>query len=385
MAAPSRLRRWAASLAIAIGVSAASALPAAADDAVRNFRAHLGFGAEHPLAQSGWRAFVERLAKETPPAKLDIFLNGPAPTDAAAIENLGRGDYAFGAAALPAFPNDFPYAALLAELGLAGGEDELAASAAITELLAIDCIACQGAFQTKGLVFLGAYSAARYVMICRTPTAALDAFRGLKVATPGSAWDRLMAGLGAVADGQDEAGARFAAGELDALIATPMRLADPAVAGGARHVLAAPFGAYRGGAAFLASAQHWGQLDAGQRRAAMNAAADGLVAAVWGYQNLADAALNAASAGGLSVSDASPTLADAIRRQVQADNGRVAATAFERFGVADGPAFLERFLLLYDKYAALLAGVADAPAAAEILRLEIFDRMDAASYGLEQG
>lgn len=382
MATATRLRLWAASLAIATGALAA---PATAEDAVRNFRAHLGFGAEHPLAQSGWRAFVERLAKETPPAKLDIFLNGPAPTDAAAIENLGRGDYAFGAAALPAFPSDFPYAALLSELGLAGGEDELAASAAITELLAIDCIECQGAFQTKGLVFLGAYSAARYVMICRKPAAALDAFRGLKVATPGSAWDRLMAGLGAVADGQDEAAARFAAGELDALIATPMRLADPAVANGARHVLAAPFGAYRGGAAFLASAQHWGQLGAGERRAAMNAAADGLVAAVWGYQNLADAALNAASAGGLSVSDASPTLADAIRRQVQADNSRIAATAFERFGVADGPAFLERFLLLYDKYAALLAGVADAPAAAEILRLEIFDRMDAASYGLEQG
>lgn len=372
--------------AAALGLLAAPPPAAAADDAPEAVRAHLGYGADHPLAQSGWRAFVERLARETPPAKLDIFLNGPSPADVAAIENLGRGDYAYGAAALPAFPADFPHSALLAELGLAGGEDELAASAAATELLALDCPSCRADFAKQRVVFLGAYSAPRYVMIARQSTSAVDGFKGLVVGTPGSAWDRLVGVLGGVPASVDaDAAELFASGEVDALIATPMRLADADIAQHARHVLAGRFGAYRGGAAFLASADHWSRLDAAGRRAAMNAAADGLVAAVWGYQNMADAALDAAVAGGLATAPASPELAEAIRQIVAADNRRIAATALERFGVDDAGPFLDRFLLLYDKFAVLLAGVTDAAAAAEVLRLEIFDRLDAGSYGLEEG
>ena len=162
-------------------------------------RAHIGYGAEHPLAQSGWRAFGERLAREPAGPKVVLYLNGPPPEDPEAIGNLGRGDYAFGAAALPAFARDFPYAALLSELGLVGGDDELAATAAATELMALDCAACIKAFQAQRIVFLGAYSAARYVMISSKPVATLEGFKGLNVLTPGSAWDRLAAGLGGVA------------------------------------------------------------------------------------------------------------------------------------------------------------------------------------------
>lgn len=365
-----------------------AAMPAKSygDETVERARAHIGFGADHPIVQRGWRAFLDRLAEEAPSAKLDIFLDGPAPDDARAIENLGRGDYAYGAAALPAFPSRFPYSALLAELGLAGGDDELAATAAATELMMFECPPCLEAFRQRRVVFLGAYSAARYVLISQGDVASVGAFNGLAVTTPGSAWDRLIGRLGGnVVAGSADANALIDEGKIAAIIATPLKLSAPEVSGFARHVLAAPFGAYRGAAAFLASADHWSGLTPARRRAALRAASDGLVAGVWGYQNMADAALSAAAARGIVIAPAPPNLADAIRSAIADDSRRVAATAKERFGVDDADAFLDRFLLLYDKFAVILADVNDAAAAAAVLRQEIFDRVDINRYGLEAG
>jgi hypothetical protein len=354
----------------------------AADE--RPVRAHIGYGAEHPLAQSGWRAFLNRLSQERAAPKLALFLNGPPPDDPAAIENLGRGDYAFGAAALPAFTNDFPYTALLSEQGLAGGADELAAAAAATELLAIDCIGCQRAFAAKRIVFLGGYSAARYVLLSRSRANSPMAFRGLAALTPGSAWDRLIGSLGGVVrEEEGDAGDLFAKGAIGAAITTPMELSDPDVWAHARHALIAPLGAYRGGGAFLASAGYWGRMTAKGRRAVMNATADGIVGVVWGFQNMADAAMRAAAARGLTVDAPTPELAEAMRIAIAADNRRVAETAGERFGITDAAAFLDRFLLLYDKFAVLLANVRDPASASQVLRQEIFDRIDVNRYGME--
>lgn len=380
--AAGRLRLKAAAAGAALAASLA-ALPALAAD--EPARAHIGYGADHPLTQSGWRAFAARLDAETAAPKLNLFLNGPPPDHPAAIDDLGRGDYAFGAASLPAFVADFPYAALLSELGLAAGEDELAATAAATELLAIDCGACIGAFARKRIVFLGAYSAARYVLLSRQAVTKPEAFRGLAALTPGSAWDRMIVGLGGVAREElGSAGEMFERGEIDAVIATPMALAEPRVWAHARHVLSGPFGAYRGGGAFLASAGYWSGLEAPARRAIMNAAADGLVGVVWGYQNIADAALRAAAARGLVIDGPSAELAEAFRAATAEDSRRIVDTAGERFGIQDAGLFLDRFLFLYDKFAVLLAGAKDASDAAAILRQEIFDRIDVRQYGMEQ-
>jgi TRAP-type transport system periplasmic protein len=349
-------------------------------------RAHIGFGPDHPLAQSGWRAFGERLDKTKGAPKLSLFLNGPPPSDPAAIESLGRNDYAFGAAALSAFPTVFPYAALLAELGLAGGEDELAAAAAVTELLALDCVACRQSFFRRRVVFLGAYGAARYVMLSQEQANTVVAFRSLSALTPGSAWDRLIQRLGGRAHEEDgDPGDLLAKGAITAAIATPMELSDPDVWRHARYALKAPFGAYRGGAAFMGSAAYWQSLTPNERRAVLTATADGIVGVVWGYQNMAAAALRAAAARGLQVDVATPQLDEAIRAAIAADNKLVAETAGERFAVRDAALFLDRFLLLYDKFAVLLSTARDAPSAAAVLKREIFDRIPVETYGLTKG
>lgn len=368
-----------------VALVGALALADAAGAAEPPARAHIGYGPKHPLANAGWRAFLNRLEQEPSGPAVRLFLNGPPPDGPAAIDALARNDHAFGSAALSAFPDAFPYAALLAELGLAGGEDELAAAAAATELLALDCRLCLRAFADRGIVFLGAYSAARYILLSQEPATAPAAFAGLAALTPGSAWDRLVRSLGGVAIEEDgDAGDLFAKREIGAAITTPMELADPEVWSHVRHALIAPLGAYRGGGGFLASAEYWQALQPKERRAIMNAAADGMVGVVWGYQYLADQAIRTAAGRGLKVDAASPELAEAMRAAIAADTRRIADTASERFGVRDAPAFLDRFLLLYDKFAVLLSNAKDATEAAAVIRLEIFDRLDVNVYGMEK-
>lgn len=373
-------------LAILATLLSAALILTSPTQAAEPARAHIGVGPNHPLAQSGWRAFGERLAKTKGAPKLSLFLNGPPPSDPAAIESLGRNDYAFGAAALSAFPTAFPYAALLAELGLAGGEDELAAAAAATEFLALDCIACRQSFLSRRVVFLGAYGAARYVMLSQASANTVIAFRSLSALTPGSAWDRLIQRLGGRAHEEDGGpGDLLAKGVITAAIATPMELSDPDVLRHARFALKAPFGAYRGGAAFMGSGAYWQSLTPNERRAVLTATADGIVGVVWGYRNMADAALRAAAARGLQIDVATPQLDEAIMAAIATDNKLVAETAGERFAVRDATLFLDRFLLLYDKFAVLLSKARDAPSAAAVLKREIFDRIPVETYGLTKG
>lgn len=355
-----------------------------ADEAAR--RAHVGYGAGHPLVQGGWRAFLDGLARTPAAPKIELFLNGPPPDAPESIDGLARGDYALGSAALPAFRDRFPQAALLAELGLAAGDDELAAAAAATELLALDCASCVRAFGEQGIVFMGAYSAARYVLISTEAAGPRGFFRDRVTLTPGSPWDRLVVGLGgATPPTARGAGEMFAAGEIQAAIETPMALADPDVWARARHVLTGPLGAFRAGGAFLASGHYWRELEPAGRRALLDATADGLVGVLWGYRAMAAAALRGAAARGLVVEPASPELAEAMRAIADEDIRRIVATSQERFSIADAARIHERFLFLYDKFSVLLADVENAEAAARILRQEIFDRIDVESYGMEQG
>ena len=365
---------------IAIGCSSATR----AED--NSARAHIGFAATHPLTQAGWRTFAERLKKEPDAPKLKIFLNGPAGDDFSAIENLARGHYEFGSAALPAFPEVFPHTALISELGIIGGDNELAAAAAITELLMADCSLCQKIFKKQRIVFLGAYSSARFVLLSYDRLNTPFAFQGLATLTPGSAWDRLIVSLGGkISEDYSDASDLFARGEISATIAMPLELSNPAVKAHTRNVLIAPLGSFRGGAGFLASASYWQNLTPKARRAILNAASDGIVSTVTAYHAISEAALEKAKSEGLTIDTASPDLVEKMQNHIQTDILGIAQTAQERFGIVDAANFIDRFSYLYDKFAGLLTQAQSSQQSAQVLREQIFDRLDVLKYGVEPG
>ncbi len=336
-------------------------------------RAHLGYSMKHPLVKAGWYSFSEKLKTEEDAPKLKVFLNGPAGDDFSAIENLARGHYQFGSAALPSFPETFPHAALLAEMGLVGGGNELAATAAITELLAIQCKPCAQIFDKQGIVFLGAYGAAPFVILSYDALNTPLAFQELTTLTPGTAWDRLIISLGGkVTQDFSDAGDLFARGEISAAIATPLELSNPAVKAQTRNILSAPLGAFRGGGAFLASASYWRQLSAEARGSILNALPSAIVSTSIEYKRISDLAIEEAKA---------EDLAAKIHQHAENDLSAIIQTAENRFGLTNASEFASQFLSLNQKFEKLLAKIQTEEEAAQILKAEIFDQLKRSKYG----
>ena len=337
---------------------------------------------KHPLVKAGWYSFSEKLKTEEDAPKLKVFLNGPAGDDFSAIENLARGHYQFGSAALPSFPETFPHAALLAEMGLVGGGNELAATAAITELLAIQCKPCAQIFDRQGIVFLGAYGAAPFVILSYDALNTPLAFQELTTLTPGTAWDRLIISLGGkVTQDFSDAGDLFARGEISAAIATPLELSNPAVKAQTRNILSAPLGAFRGGGAFLASASYWRQLSAEARGSILNALPSAIVSTSIEYKRISDLAIEEAKAEGLIVSQATQDLATKIHQHAENDLSDIIQTAENRFGLTNASEFASQFLSLNQKFEKLLAKTQTEEEAAQILKAEIFDQLKRSKYG----
>ena len=370
---------WCSVLASAISLAICTAVRAEEPLA----RAHLGYSIKHPLVKAGWYSFSEKLKTEEDAPRLKVFLNGPAGDDFSAIENLARGHYQFGSAALPSFPETFPHAALLAEMGLVGGGNELAATAAITELLAIQCRPCAQIFDKQGIVFLGVYGAAPFVLLSYDELNTPLAFQELTTLTPGTAWDRLIISLGGkVTQDFSDAGDLFARGEISAAIATPLELSNPAVKAQTRHILSAPLGSFRGAGAFLASASYWQQLPPKARGSILNALPSGIVSTTIEYKRISDLAIEEAKSEGLIVNQAAQDLTAKIQKHAEDDLSAIIQTAEKRFGLTNASEFVSQFLSLYQKFEKMLAKAQTQEEAAQILKTEIFDQLKRSNYGL---
>lgn len=363
--------------ALVLGLLLSISAPAQAQDPAR-WVARYPLSPQHPAVAIGWANLKKALA---PQIELELRLRGPRLGTPEALESLARGQHQAGIIPLASYPRDFPYWAMLGEMFMIG-HDPLAAAAAITELVMLECEVCLENLARQKLVFLGTYGAGRYGLIAPRPLTKADSLKDKIVATPGSLWDRLARQLGgkpagAVADPRKA----LALGEVTALIDIPSALLDPNLAGHAIAFTRLPLGSYRGASPLTINRNAWAELSSSQRKRVFNAAAASLVQITAAYQASEEAAL--AKATRTIIAEGNPLLQDRIRSFADDDLAKVTATAEARFGITDAPEFALRLKELFDKYATLLAPPQKEAAAISLLRTEIFDRLDPETYGLE--
>ncbi|MCA8929692.1 MAG: hypothetical protein KDC18_16625 [Alphaproteobacteria bacterium] len=370
--------RFALSLALVLALPLGPAPAMAAEPTV--WQAQYPLAPDHPVVTEGWAAMAAALK---PDIDLQLRLTGPRLGTAESLDALSLGAHQMAPVALASYPDDFPHWAMLGELFLVGGES-VAAAAAISELVMRECPACQQNFARRKLVFLGTYGAAPYRLIGPRPLAASQSLEGQTVATPGSLWDRLVVSLGGrAAPPREDTGAALVAGKVTAVIDIAAALRRPPLAGHALAVTKLPLGGYRGAGPFMVNRDAWRSLSVDQRRRAFVAAATGIVRITAAYHRQDAAALAAARKQGIAVVRGELLLEDRIRRFATADQEQVAKSAEQRFGIANAPHFLDRLKVLYDKYAILLGPKATDDDAIALLSAEIFDRLDAETYGLQ--
>lgn len=373
------MRPFPAFYAFVLGLIFSMTAPALAQNPTQ-WVARYPLSPQHPAVAIGWANMQKALA---PQIELELRLQGPRLGTPEALESLARGQHQAGIIPLASYPKDFPYWAMLGEMFMIG-HDPLAAAAAITELVMLECEVCLENLARQKLVFLGTYGAGRYGLIAPRPLAKASSFKDQIIATPGSLWDRMAKQLGGKAAGAVSAPRKaLALGEVTALIDIPSALLDPNLAGHAIAFTRLPLGGYRGASPLTINRNAWAELDGGQRKRLFRAAAASLVQITAAYQASEEAALAKARQNGATIADGDPLLQDRIRSFADSDLAKVTANAEARFGITDAPEFAMRLKELFDKYATLLAPPLDEAAAISLLQAEIFDRLDPETYGLE--
>ena len=355
---------------------AATSFPGLAAGA-RVVSVNLPLPAAHPVAASGWRAFVEA-AEQDGRFAFRLFVDGSLLGRERALTGLVQGDAQMGYATLAAHPAGLAHRVTLGRLALAG-PDPMAGAAAMTEFVMLHCRPCLEALAKRGIVFLGSHAAGPFHLLSPTPLARADSLKEARVASPGPPWDGLLRRLrGRPEPVSGSLAAALEDGRIDAVLGPVALLADPALARRVRAVTAMHLGVHRVASPFTANLGFWQALAPGERAALLDAAPSGLAAAALAYRVADEKARKAMTASGTAFSRAHPAL---VRVATGFDPGD--GTVELRSESEGRNALAARFRRLHDKYHGLF--VEEEPSVesvAAILRREIFDRLDFETYGL---
>ena len=337
---------------------------------------NLPFPATHPVAVAGWGRFV-KAAEQGGHFAFQLFVDGSLLGRKRAITGIAHGDAEMGYATLAAHPAGLPHRVTLGRLALAG-PDPLAGAAAMTELVMLHCPACLKSLAERGIVFLGSHAAGPFHLLSPAPLARADTLKGARIASPGPPWDALVRRLEGVPEAV-EGGLAWALKkeEIDAVLGPVALLAEPALARQVRAVTAMHLGVHRVASPFTANLGFWRSLTPEERAVLLEAARQGIAAAMLAYRAADERARKAMEEAGTAFSRAHPAL---VRKAAGFDAGPETVELRSKGEGADALAAV--FRRLHDKYSGRFAAAElSVEAVAEILKREIFDRLDSETYG----
>lgn len=282
-------------------------------------------------------------------------------------------------------PSDLPVASALQELGFTYS-DPLTAIFAVTDF-SMNNPAQLDEWQQNGVVYLGAYATPAYVLMCATPVRNLAEMRGKRIRTAGSAVSVWVEEAGAIPVNvpSSEMYTGLERGSLDCATNAASDLVDRSLLEVAPHTTLLSTGMYWSGPQWGYNPDFWAGLPTGQREILMEASARSMARMVIAYSGKVEAGLQASRDAGGNVYEPEADLADhvaAFRARTVADAAQKAGT---EFGLAEPEALIAAFQASMDKWQDLLADIdpTDEDALTAIAMQEIYDKIDAATYGVQ--
>lgn len=350
-----------------------------------DLKVSLYWGPKSPIVIGGYKPFIEAL--EADPAtnlKVKMFTGGALLDAKATMPGLRSGIADVGTLALTYFPAELPASQLVADLAMMG-TDSVAAAAAVTDYMLQHCQPCRDDWQKLGLVLTAAYSTTPYLVISKTKVETTDDLKGKKIRSPGGVWDRWVESVGAVPVNvsSSEMYEAFNRGVVDMVIHTPAALKSVNLGDFAKYVVKVPLGTYHALSAGSYNAKTWKGLSTAERKAILDRSPI-LVVGISDQYRLQDVeAEDIYAKKGVTITAPS----DALKKQVaefrKADMASIIADAKNKYGIANPEAEIKTLEKLFAKWDQLLAPAAgDRKKMEEIVRKEIYDKIDPATFGL---
>lgn len=341
-------------------------------------------GPQHPVVSGGYERFVETV-EEASGGELDfnLLLGGSLLGARETLGGVRDGIADIGFVVLVYHPAEFPHGALFGDMAMTA-RGPFTTAAAITELTMLHCPACQEEFTRNGMVYLGSYSTTPYYLIGREAFLEPGDLQGMRMRTPGGAWDRWANHVGGVpvnvpASDVYEALSRntIDIGLLPLGDFKSFNLFDVAT-----HTTMLSVGTFYSNSTFALNPDFWTGLAAEQRRLMLDHAALGVIGVSQAYVDNDIESLALAEQAGIEFVEPSAALTDQMAAFRESDLDTILTLAEERYNIEDPQAIIDKYNELLDKYDALFEGVRDdMDAMAAIVRAEIFDRIDSETYG----
>lgn len=282
-------------------------------------------------------------------------------------------------------PTDLPVANAVEELGMTF-DDPRTIIAAAAEFNATDP-AQQAEWKAHGVVYAGSYTTNHYKLICNKPITTLAELKGAKLRLPGRApaeWAN-SAGAVTVSFNTNE---QYGALDKGALTCTTTTAADAYVRKlyeVAPHITDLPITLFWAGLGHGYNPDKWAGLTVDQRKALLDAEADAMAALIVDGTLLEEEeAREKLIEQGVTFHQPAEDLANSLEAFREAQPLKAVGIVVEKFGIEDAEGLLTRFQATVDKWDEILAEVPleDKGKLAELIRTEVYDKLDLSTYGV---
>lgn len=364
-------------------VVATAAVPAtAAEYIANNF-----LDQNHPFSVFNYTEWAKDVAKASNgDITFKVFLGGslvPARSTLPGIRD-GLATVAYHAGTYT--PSELPITNVLADMSIYNS-DIYVTLAASTEV-SFQNPAIQAEYKKVGVVYGGGYSTSPYLLLCRTKISSLAELKGKRLRMPGSLWDRWAVQLGAVSVNvpSSEIFTGLERGTLDCGVNPLESLKSRSWWDVSKYVLDLPLGVYFSGPMWGYNPGFWKGLKPEQRAMLLDTAARASARSSIAYlKNTTDTEKEMGAKGVQMVKPAADLVA-ASAKFVEEDAKELGKMSQQKFkvdlAVADG--VVAQYKASVAKWEKLFAGVdpMDEQKRYEILKKELFDKIDVKTYGL---
>lgn len=372
---------YAAAIAVALAIGAAGAARAA------EYNANNFLDQNHPFSVHNYTEWAENLKKATNgELTFKVFLGGslvPARSTLQGVKD-GLAHVAYHAGTYT--PSELPYTNAVADLALYESDIYISMMAA-GELQMLHPKMLEE-YKKVGVVFVGGYSTAPYLLLCNKKISSLAEIRGKRLRMPGAVWDRWARAMNAqsVNVPSSEIFTGLERGTLDCGGNPLESLQSRSWWDVSKFVFEIPMGVYYSGPMWAYNIPFWQGLKPEMKKAIFEQTAVGMVRSSIAYlKNTKDTADKMGAKGVVWVK-AAPDLQKAHDEFVAKDAADLGKSAVERFKIpeAEVNAMVAEYKKLVEKWRAAFKGVDpyDEKKLVQIIKTQFFDKIDVTKHGM---